>query len=329
MTPDSQEPRSSKTFGFRAESLEKATRLLSLLEAIRSHPFLRPRVALKGGTALNLFLFKLPRLSVDIDLNYVGASDLETMLTERPKLEEAIQAVCSRERLTVKRVPTEHAGGKWRLSYGGGAGGSGTLEFDINFILRVPLWPVDLVDSRPLGTITARQVPLLDRHEIAAGKLAALCARNASRDIFDARELLQRNPIVLDPAKLRLAFVVYGGINKKDWRDVRIEDIDVDVAEVERQLVPMLRADIAPTQKTLKDWSSKLVLDCRELMTMVLPLSKNELRFIEELNARGDLLPELLTSDRTLQGRIREHPGLAWKAQNVLKRARGGKAREL
>ena len=30
------------------------------------------RLVLKGGTALNLFFFDLPRLSVDIDLNYVG-----------------------------------------------------------------------------------------------------------------------------------------------------------------------------------------------------------------------------------------------------------------
>lgn len=127
------------TLGFRTESLEKVIRLLSLLEAVRSHPFLRSRVALKGGTALNLFLFDLPRLSVDIDVNYIGARDRERMLEERPKLEAAIQAVCSRERLTVRRVPGEHAGGKWRLSYTNAEGIPGTLEFDVNYMLRVPL----------------------------------------------------------------------------------------------------------------------------------------------------------------------------------------------
>ena len=49
---------------------------------------------------------------------------------------------------------------------------------------------------------------------LAAGKLAALCARRASRDLFDARELLRTD---LDPTKLRLAFVVYGRLNRKDW----------------------------------------------------------------------------------------------------------------
>lgn len=52
--------------GFRAEILEKVVRLLSMLSGIRAHPFLSRRVALKGGTALNLFYFDLPRLSVDM-----------------------------------------------------------------------------------------------------------------------------------------------------------------------------------------------------------------------------------------------------------------------
>jgi hypothetical protein len=72
---------------------------------------------LKGGTALNLFRFEVPRLSVDIDLNYVGAVDRETMLAERPKVEEAIRAVCAREGFAIRRLPQEHAGGKWTLRY--------------------------------------------------------------------------------------------------------------------------------------------------------------------------------------------------------------------
>lgn len=56
----------SKNTGFRAEMLEKMFLLANLLEAYATHPFLKNRIALKGGTALNLFYFNLPRLSVDI-----------------------------------------------------------------------------------------------------------------------------------------------------------------------------------------------------------------------------------------------------------------------
>ena len=80
--------REAAATGFQAEPLEKVIVLLELLEAIRSHPFLKDRIALKGGTALNLFKFDVPRLSVDIDLNYVGAMDREGILTDRPKIEQ-------------------------------------------------------------------------------------------------------------------------------------------------------------------------------------------------------------------------------------------------
>ena len=63
----------AESTGFKADVLEKAALLLGGLEAICNHHALKGRLALKGGTALNLFVFQIPRLSVDIDLNYVGA----------------------------------------------------------------------------------------------------------------------------------------------------------------------------------------------------------------------------------------------------------------
>lgn len=305
------------TLGFRPDSLEKVFRLLSLLETLRSNAFLRPRLALKGGTALNLFLFDVPRLSVDIDLNYVGSGDRDTMLADKPKVEQAIAAVCAREGLTVKRMPGEHAGGKWRLSFLNTAGSSDKLEVDLNFMLRVPLWPVATLDSKPLGPAVAREIAVVDRHELAAGKLAALVARNASRDIFDARELLRRTD--LDRDKLRLAFVVYGGLNRKDWRSVRIEDVAAEPAELKRELVPMLRAEVRPKDADIVRWAEALVRETRTLMNAVLPLEAHELEFIERLNGAGDIAPELLTADPAIQATIREQPGLKWKAMNVKK----------
>ena len=95
----------ARTTGFRPEVLEKVIHLLNLLEGFQGHPFLKGRLVLKGGTALNLFIFDLPRLSVDIDLNYIGAADRETMLEERPKVAQAVRAVCSREGVNITRAP--------------------------------------------------------------------------------------------------------------------------------------------------------------------------------------------------------------------------------
>ncbi len=309
--------REAAVTGFRVEVFEKVIHLVELTETLRSHPFLRPRVALKGGTALNLFVFDVPRLSVDIDLNYIGAANKETMLADRPKVDQAIQAVCCRLGMRVRRMPSDHAGGKWRLSYTTVGGRPGTLELDMNFMLRTLLWPHVVIDSRPMGAFSARDVPVVDVHELAAGKLAALFSRNASRDLFDVRGLLQRRN--LDRAKLRLGFVVYGGINRRDWRKVTIDDIRADPDEVARLLLPMLGQSVAPERDGIEEWTRQLVAECKDLLSIVLPLEAKEREFLDRLNDHGDIAPELLTDDSGLQEVIRAHPGLLWKALNVQK----------
>lgn len=252
------------------------------------------------------------------DLNYVGSANRQTMLADKPKLEQAIQAVCLREGLTVKRVPNEHAGGKWRLTFSNASGSTDKLEVDLNFMLRAPLWPVTILDSRAVGPAIAKGIAVVDRHELAAGKLAALCSRNASRDIFDARELLRRTD--LDATKLRLGFVVYGGMNRKDWRAVHIEDIDADATDIKWELVPMLRSGVRPKVADIAEWAKTLVRETRELMAAVLPLAESEREFLDRLNGFGDIAPELLTGESEMQAIIRDHPGLKWKALNVRKR---------
>jgi len=303
--------------GFQMESLEKVISLLALLEAIVSHPFLKRRIALKGGSAINLFDFDVPRLSVDVDLNYIGAADRETMLSERPRVEQALEAVCGRLGIRIRRAPADHAGGKWRLTYVSALERTGTLELDVNFLLRRPLWPVRLIDSRRFGSFQAKQIPVLDMHEIATGKAAALLARSLGRDLFDVRRILSQKDI--DLAKLRLGFVVYGGFNRRDWREVSIEDIRADPKAIDHTLLPLLRADLAPPRNQINQWTRRLVEDCKRLISALVPLAENEMEFIRRLNDAGEIAPELITGDEAMQAVIREHPGLRWKALNVRK----------
>ncbi len=87
----------AESTGFKIEMVEKVLHLLNLLNVLNSHPFLKGKWVLKGGTALNTFILDFPRLSVDIDLNYIGAVNREEMLVDRPRVEQAVQAVFSRE----------------------------------------------------------------------------------------------------------------------------------------------------------------------------------------------------------------------------------------
>ena len=301
--------------GFKAEMVEKVLHLLNLLNLLNSHPFLKGKWVLKGGTALNMFMLALPRLSVDIDLNYIGALDREEMLAERPRIEQAAQAVFSREGFTTKRVPNEHAGGKWRLSYQSFTGQSGNLEVDMNFMFRQPLWDIQPADSHPLGDFQARNIPVLDIHELAAGKLAALMARGQARDLFDCHRILSMDDLEKD--RLRIAFVTYGGMNRKDWRTVAIEDVDFDAAELTRLLVPTLHVRESKEQVSPAEYGARLVRECREGLSAVLPFTDAERAFLDRLLDRGVIDPTLLTADASLQRRIQGQPLLQWKALNV------------
>ena len=65
--------------------------LIRCLPAVAS----APDFAIKGGTAINLFLRNMPRLSVDIDLTYLPISDRDTALTgirtQLAKITEALR----------------------------------------------------------------------------------------------------------------------------------------------------------------------------------------------------------------------------------------------
>ena len=300
--------------GFRPDVLEKVAHLLGLLDAMRSHPFLRNRLALKGGTALNLFVFDVPRLSVDIDLDYVGAESRGEMLAERPRLEEALQAVFGREDFTIRRMPSEHAGGKWSLRYLTAGGQTSRIDVDVNYMYRVPLWPVRPADSRPVGSWQATDIPVRDIHELAAGKLAALLSRRRARDLFDCRQLLSL--ATLDLCRLRIAFVVYGAMNRRDWRTVAAQEVAFDPRELSGQLLPSLPAS-AVAGMDADEYGRMLVEDCRRALSTLLPFDAAEEEFLSRLLEHGEIDGALLTADPELRQRINAQPWLEWKAQNV------------
>ena len=307
----------ARTTGFRPDVLEKVAHLLSLLNAIESHPFLKGRFALKGGTALNLFFFDIPRLSVDIDLNIIGSDNRDELVQIKPKIEQAMQAVFSREGFTIRQIPQEHAGGKWQLQYQSATGQTSNLQVDINFMFRVPLLPVVRMDSKTLGQWQSKDIPVVDIHELVAGKLAALLSRKQARDLFDCSEIFDDDR--LDHNKLRTAFVVYGAMNRKDWRTVSIDDIDFDPDELARQLIPTLSQDVVKTLKDSDNYGQSLVAKCKKALSSVIPFTKSEMEFLNLLLDKGQIRADLLTDDEQLQDRIAKHPMLQWKILNVRK----------
>ena len=312
--------RTAAETGFRGEMLEKVAHLLNLLRAIRENDFLRTRLALKGGTALNLFHFKMSRLSVDIDLNYIGAADRETMVAERPELEARLSSLCEREGYVIRHTPdTQFAGGKWQLRYASARGGQGNIEIDINYMFRIPLWPLTAKSSISIGALQAEDLLLMDIHELAGGKLAALLDRSAVRDLYDVVRLLSMTEI--DHGRLRTALVVYVGMNPHNLTDAVPEALNVSAAEVADRLTPLLRrGEVGSSPPEVRAYTERLLSQCREGLKPLLPFRPQEREFLTELAEMGEIRPELLTNDRELGNRILQQPMLLWRVQNNRKK---------
>ena len=112
-----------------------------------------------------MFHLGLDRLSVDIDLNYIGALDRAVMETERPTVDAALNRLLTSQGYSVRRQPDEHAGGKWLSRYSSALGGNATLELDVNYMARQPLFGAARMESRRLGEMQASDVLVLDLHQ--------------------------------------------------------------------------------------------------------------------------------------------------------------------
>ncbi len=314
--------RAAAETGFREEAVEKVFYLTAILGRMRTHPDLRNAWALKGGTAINLFHLDVPRLSVDIDINYVGQADLKAMQAARPGFERALEACCEREGCQVRRAPEEHAGGKYRLRYVGGVGGPGSLEVDVNYVQRIPL--LGMERRRPMLPFggEALDVPVLTLEELAAGKCAALLTRAAPRDAFDAWQLLEIAPDLLTRPGLRLAFAVQAGSSREDLRASRSDTSPVSAKAVREELLPLLRAEARPLDGDPDRLAAQLTQVRQTVASTLLTWRKNEREFLDRLIEKGEVAPDLLTNDPALRERVAAQPMLRWKALHV-RRHRG------
>ena len=85
--------RQAKELGFVRDTFEKVCRLADVLTFMESDPLLADSLSLKGGTAINLTIFNLPRLSVDIDLDFSKDVSREPMLRRESRSNAHIQKV--------------------------------------------------------------------------------------------------------------------------------------------------------------------------------------------------------------------------------------------
>lgn len=295
--------------GFDAVQLEKLIRLRQLLVEFRKHPFLRERLVLKGGTAVNLFYLELARLSVDIDLNYVGQLEREEMQRERPEIVKATEQITQALGYKVQRSADDYALNEWFLGYENHIGSPDQIQVEINFLMRVCALAPQLHQAIPIGDEAECEFPILAIEEAFAGKIRAMIDRKHPRDLYDLFRL-RKARIRYDSELMCKLAVLFGSTLNRDLRTYNMSRFaDIDEAAIKRLLYPLLKAGDRPT-------GAGMFAVAQPILESVLD-PRREANFLEAM-AAGKYQPELLfPKDAGIVNRIRRHPALLWKAENV------------
>lgn len=161
--------------------------------------------ALKGGTAINLFVRDLPRLSVDIDLAFLPLSTRDEALAETRRGLTAMAERARRLLPGVRIIDAGNADAPKQIATTGRA----QIKIEPNPVLRGTVYPSEtrqLVPAAEAMFELSVSAPVLSHADLYAGKFCAALDRQHPRDWFDVRMLLDNEG--LDDA-LRQAFVVY------------------------------------------------------------------------------------------------------------------------
>lgn len=161
--------------------------------------------ALKGGTAINLFVRDMPRLSVDIDLTYLPfdarseALDGISQALHRIKarLDNAIPGITART-----QAQSDDHEAKLLCTLQGA-----TIKVEVNTIIRGHLWPVrqmQIVEAAQSEFQKFATIQVVSHAELFGGKICAALDRQHPRDLFDVRQLLEREGVTED---VRLGFI--------------------------------------------------------------------------------------------------------------------------
>jgi predicted nucleotidyltransferase component of viral defense system len=152
--------------------------------------------ALKGGTAINLFVREMPRLSVDIDLTYLPVDSRDNALRN---IEEALSRIKADIRKNIPEVSVHpvplHGDTDVKLNC---QSRNAQIKIEVNTINRGNIFPTELmqvVDSVQVEFGKFAAINVVSLAELYGGKICAAMERQHPRDLFDVKLLLENEGI--------------------------------------------------------------------------------------------------------------------------------------
>jgi len=305
----------AKKEGFIRDNLEKVLRLVEILRFFHKDKLLSKSLVLKGGTAINLTVFAMPRLSVDIDLDYAVNCNRDEMLSARKEVNARVLSYMEIEGYRLSPgTKNPHSLDSWVFYYTNAGGNNDVIKIEINYSNRCHVLPFveRYVSIDFIGDVT---VNVLSPLELFASKINALVGRNAMRDIYDVYNMIQNGLFVSLKERdlLRKTLVFYLAIGSGFDGDIpceftyfpKIEKINFHQIRV--QLIPVLRK----TERFDFEKAKQIVV---EWLQNFMQFTDDEKRFINLFNS-GEFHPEILFGDSEITHRVMNHPMAIWKCR--------------
>ena len=269
--------------------------------------------ALKGGTAINLFIRDLPRLSVDIDLAYLPLGDYSSA---RAAIDAALRRIGAR---------LSSGSPSYDITVGAtdGTGPIDTLnvtdrahsvKIEVNPVLRGSVNEPVLMTLRPSAQdiFGFAQITTLAFEDIYAGKLMAALDRQHPRDLFDVMVLMEHEGISERLFKTWIAYLVGHKGSMADTLDPARKDIS---QLYRNQFLTMSTRDVSLEQ--LHDTRERLIAELRGR------LGAQEKSFLLSVK-QGEPRWELLGLDG-----VEDLPAVRWKLLNLRNMSRQARERAI
>ena len=271
-----------------------------LLTQVAPLIFVDGTFALKGGTAINLFVRDMPRLSVDLDLIFPDHKPPRDQALQR--INEAIRQ--SADRLNKRGFQT-HAvvaadtGETKLLVRRGGI----EVKIEVNFVMRGTVYPVRAASltAKARETLLADlEIPVVSLEDMYGGKLVAAMDRQHPRDLFDVMQLFAHEGIT---PGIRRAFVIYLACHNRPVHEVLFPSLRDVSHDYERNFRGMTAEPV--------ELAELLAVRNRMVRELQQSLDADERRFLLSLVANKPEWPLLGLAH------LEHLPGIRWKLHNL------------
>jgi predicted nucleotidyltransferase component of viral defense system len=300
-------------YGFNTREIEKACRISDLLEGISTVEFLRNRLSLYGGTALNfIYAQEILRLSIDLDFNYRHL-DKHDWAKVRDEIDEKIKNLLHRQEYEKPDIAIDSSYPKvtFFIDYLNATGANDKFKLEIGYMRRTPILKTDTTAKfTHIGTQETFTVKTPTKEELFANKWCVLLYRTTPRDLFDAYQITKMN---FDYTIFRKCAIIDCLTRGKP----KLYEINVE------QLINKIRID--SSLKNLLQTQKASTLDFKEIKeqtmnfskTIIANLTKNEIKAINQFFERKKFEPNLIDEKGIFHEKIKEHPAILWALREL------------